>query len=200
MSLLHLAAVLDDGGIMAGHLIRTQPWAAWTWISLGWTPPMASEDTDMLSISPTAASADDEAALRDQVETSVAAPRPAVQLTPGSLSLLLGQTDPLELALARVVLRDEDLVAIAEEVVVVEEEGEEAERSVAAVAMKRRENMEEERVLRDQGLLRQMEGAGLRREQDAGLAASLAGLVESWGKLSEALMATLCEQLQEQRL
>ncbi|GIL44505.1 hypothetical protein Vafri_1957 [Volvox africanus] len=39
LSALHLAALLPDGGALACHLLATQPWAAWEWLSLGWTPP-----------------------------------------------------------------------------------------------------------------------------------------------------------------
>ncbi|GIL75825.1 hypothetical protein Vretimale_5540 [Volvox reticuliferus] len=39
LSVLHLAALLPDGGALACHLLATQPWAAWEWLSLGWTPP-----------------------------------------------------------------------------------------------------------------------------------------------------------------
>lgn len=35
---LHLAALLPDGGALACHLLGTQPWAAWEWLTLHWTP------------------------------------------------------------------------------------------------------------------------------------------------------------------
>ncbi|KAG2450568.1 hypothetical protein HYH02_005069 [Chlamydomonas schloesseri] len=39
LSALHLSALLRDGGAMAGHLVSSQPWAAWSWLCLGWQPP-----------------------------------------------------------------------------------------------------------------------------------------------------------------
>jgi hypothetical protein len=178
MSLLHLAAVLDDGGALAQHLIATQPWAPWAWVSLSWAPPMLAGAAADATGGAAAAATMEEGV---EADGTVPLPQRPAQLTPGSLSMLLGQTEPLECAVSRLVLRDDDLVAVgeAEVVAVVAAVGESAAADGPAVAAA-------------QG---QQEQDG-----DGGLTAAVAEMVESWGRLSAALMQALCEQLERQRL
>ncbi len=124
MSLLHLAAVLDDGGAMAAHLLRTQPWAAWSWLCLGWRapglpapPPTANGHHAALSngngngvVATDGAEGngpeekgdeqEEEGDAEEQDEEEVLLPAPA--LTPGSLSMLLGKEAALRLAVSMV--------------------------------------------------------------------------------------------------
>ncbi|GLI69912.1 hypothetical protein VaNZ11_014619 [Volvox africanus] len=238
MSLLHLAAVLDDGGVMARHLITTQPWAAWSWLCLGWTPPTPSgfeTTTDAVQqhqfqhqskeggrdVGPAdagdvlrAAGPGDCRAEGDGSNGESAAPpppstpqRPPTQLTPGSLSLLLGLTEPLDCAVSQLLLRDDDLVAVGGEVrfplsvVEVVEDGAgtgPGEVSAAAAVVP------EPPVAGGPAAVvvaRGGDGLGPRADVPAGgLAEAVMELMESWGTLSAALMEALCERLEAQKL
>ncbi|KXZ56344.1 hypothetical protein GPECTOR_1g304 [Gonium pectorale] len=111
MSALHLAALLPDGGALAAHLVASQPWAAWAWLSLGWQPPVAAPEAPEAPAEATdgttapkaeglkaADDTNEEDKEGGEEDAELPLPRPSTRLTPGSLSALLGQTEPLRRA------------------------------------------------------------------------------------------------------
>ncbi|KAG2440884.1 hypothetical protein HXX76_003738 [Chlamydomonas incerta] len=187
LSALHLSALLRDGGAMAGHLVSSQPWAAWSWMCLGWQPPneeaapaaaasaaaaasrgAAAESTPEKAEEDNAEAEVDEKEAEDEAEEpeeeeeeeaeeeDLRAPVPLpTRLTPGALCVLLGQTAPLQRAVA--------LVQAAQQ------------RRVAA-------------------------GAAGAPPAEGDVAAALVGAVQAWGRTGAALLSALCEQLARQRL
>lgn len=172
MSLLHLVAVLDDGSAMAAHLLRTQPWAAWSWLCLGWrapglpTPPPTANGhanghhaalpngngngvaaTDGAEGDrPEDNSEEQEGDAEQEEQEEVLLPAPA--LTPGSLSVLLGKEAALRLA-------------------------------VSMVQRPRRQQQQ---------------------QQGDGATAALLGALEEWSRSGATLLAALCEQFARQGL
>mgnify|MGYP001807202414 CR=1 FL=1 len=176
MSLLHLAALMDDGGAMSRHLIATQPWAPWAWICLSWCPPGLAEN----SSTPAAAAADAAAASADAEEgdaeaeagASSGSSSSALRLTPGALSLLLGQEEPLRLAASLLSLRDGDVVAGGPE---------------------REAEMEHER--------RQWQRQTLATvPEDEVLGGAVGEVMEAWGRMSAAVLQALCDHLAAARV
>ncbi|GLC50468.1 hypothetical protein PLESTB_000382600 [Pleodorina starrii] len=179
LSVLHLAALLPDGGALACHIVATQSWAAWEWLSLGWTPPQplveaaaaaaASPGGHVANGSAVRVAAPGQAAqaangniehLTEEEEEVDAVLRPAPpgppRLTPGQLSVLLG--------------------------------GKSTVRRAVEVLLARRG---------DGG------GASLRPGSGAAAGAPTAALVsavEAWGRTGVALLEALCAQLAQQRL
>lgn len=195
MSALHLSALLRDGGVMASHLVASQPWAAWSWVCLGWQPPSegprapaaataaagaaagagtesAAEKEEVVAkaedkeggdgaekeAGEEEAEADEEEEEAEEEEEDLLAPVPLpTKLTPGALCVLLGQTAPLQRALA-----------------LVQQAGQRRRLAAAGAA------------------------SGSPGESD--VTAALVGAVQAWGRTGAALMAALCEQLARQRL
>ncbi|KAG2436212.1 hypothetical protein HXX76_006524 [Chlamydomonas incerta] len=177
MSLLHLAALMDDRGAMSRHLIATQPWAPWAWICLSWCPPGLTEN----SSSPAAAAADAAAAKADAAEgdaeaeagASSGSSSSALRLTPGALSLLLGQEEPLRLAASLLSLRDGDVVAGA--------------------GPEREAEMEHERRLWQRPALATV-------PEDEVLCGAVGDVMEAWSRMSAAVLKALCDQLAAARV
>ncbi|KAG2499696.1 hypothetical protein HYH03_002631 [Edaphochlamys debaryana] len=176
MTLLHLAAVMDDGGAMASHLVASQPWAAWSWLCLRWAPPMLEPPPRTTPPTTTAAAeangsnqaeanghANGNGPVVEEPDGVAEAEADAVRLTPGALSLLLGQAAPQRKALGMLVMDAEAQVVVGE-------------RSEAE------------------------EAAALEAARAGQVAEAAEGVVEAWGRLSASLLEALCGQLAGQQL
>ncbi|PNH09005.1 Squamosa promoter-binding-like protein 7 [Tetrabaena socialis] len=109
----------------------------------------------------------------EAAEVAAWCPPAAVRLTPGSLSLLLGRSEPLRRAVEQLVLGEGDVVA--------------------GRALEEEEGTEEG----EEGWSQQ---GGPVEGGNGEVAAAVGEVVEAWGRMSCALLEALCEQLERQRL